>query len=82
MMREMFKDTESTHIHADVCGYTVFTASGFTAMAHWSGLQEWRPGKVYVDNGGEHAPDEWSPAQARELAAALLRAADEAEGKR
>lgn len=81
MDSEKIKGADGTHVHAEVGGYTVFTAPGDGAMAmHWTGLQRWTSGNVYIDNGGEHAPDEYSPAEARELAAALLRAADEAEG--
>ncbi|MFE6493357.1 hypothetical protein [Streptomyces sp. NPDC057748] len=40
-----------------------------------------RPGTVYVDDhSDEHGPAEYTAAEARELAAALIRAADEAEG--
>lgn len=76
-----FNDVEGTDIHAEVEGYAVFTAPDWATSMHWSGLQEWRRGTVYVDPPGEFAPDEFTPTQARELAAALLRAADEAEGK-
>jgi hypothetical protein len=42
-----------------------------------------KPGIVYDFDGaaGEYGPTEFTPTQARDKAAALLRAADEAEGR-
>jgi hypothetical protein len=76
-----FDGNEGTRLHAEVAGYSVFTAPEWATGLHWSGLQEWRRGTVYFDDPGEFAPNWFTPAQARELAAALLRAADETEGK-
>ncbi|GAB1326905.1 hypothetical protein [Streptomyces sennicomposti] len=60
-------------------GATVEVHTGADALA---GHRTCQADRVYLgDFGGEYFPDELSPAQARELAAALLRAADEAEGR-
>jgi hypothetical protein len=74
-----FNNVEGTNLHADVDGYSVFTITDYATTMHWSGLQEWRRGSVYFDVPGEFAPDSFTPAQARELAAALIRAAEAAE---
>jgi hypothetical protein len=74
-----FNNVEGTNLHADVDGYSVFTVPDYAVMMHWTRLQEWRRGSVYFDVPGEFAPDSFTPARARELAGALLRAAEEAE---
>lgn len=55
-----------------------FTAHVNEVMVH-TGLYTWPADKVYLV--AEPADVEYTPAQARELAGALLRAADEADGR-
>lgn len=74
-----FLNFVGTSVSAEVEGFTVFTALEATSVRHWSGALSWEPGKVYLDDPSEYEPIELDPTQARALAAALLRGAEEAE---
>lgn len=80
-MPETFNNIAGTSVIAETNDFTVFTAPNATRVRHWSGHLAWEPGKVYVDDPSEDEPSEFNPDEARVLAAALLRAADEAEGR-
>jgi hypothetical protein len=78
---ETFEGFAGTSVVADVNDFRVFLAAGDVKARHWSGRLAWTPGNVYVDDPSEYEPSEFSPDGARDLAAALVYAADEAEGR-
>jgi hypothetical protein len=66
--------------HGAAGGMQVFTQDPAQQKVYYL-RRNWRPGVVYMDSNDEYGPAEFEPQEARALAAALIRAADEAEGK-
>lgn len=67
--------------HGSAGGMQVFTQDPAQQKVYHL-RRNWRPGVVYMDDDSEYGPTEFEPDEARALAAALLRAADEAEGRK